>query len=180
MGATGKRLTNLKSPRAIVSLPVYNLSLGWYSREKCSNIRNSGAATTADVHELTFSICNRLRFCFESFPHPNHTGKLLKEGAGSQEFKRLPVAPVQFVHPKQVHPPLNIRLSSKKTTDVDVLATTVLLFEADAYEPNASGGSEWFVARHLGSGALYFCDGHSKRMKRDPAVLTDMFRLHPQ
>lgn len=38
----------------------------------------------------------------------------------------------------------------------------VMLFEADAYLPNASGGAEWFVMRHDGFGTIGFVDGHAK------------------
>ena len=43
----------------------------------------------------------------------------------------------------------------------------VLVFEADARLPNASGGPEWLVLRHEGRTNICFADGHARSLKKD-------------
>ena len=43
----------------------------------------------------------------------------------------------------------------------------VLLFEADARLPNASGGPEWLVFRHQGKTNIGFADGHVRSLKQE-------------
>ena len=70
---------------------------------------------------------------------------------------------------------MNGQLSAKKTSDIVEVASTVLLFEADAYGPNASGCTEWFVERHGSQGAVVFCDIHSRLISRKQIVDQDLF-----
>ncbi len=61
---------------------------------------------------------------------------------------------------------MNSPLSGKAFDAIDQPADLVLLFEADASLPNASGGREWLVFRHpLGESkvaTIGFADGHAK------------------
>jgi|GEM_PF-2474105 len=41
-------------------------------------------------------------------------------------------------------------------------ADLITVFEADAYEPNAEGGLDWFAPRHNGKGSTGFADGHAR------------------
>ena len=50
---------------------------------------------------------------------------------------------------------------------------SVLLFEAAAQLPNASGGLEWFDTRHNAFGMIGFVDGHVKAIKRERAATLD-------
>lgn len=53
---------------------------------------------------------------------------------------------------------MNSGVSSKKLGDFDDPSNTVLFFEADAWGPNAIGGSEWLSPRH-GAAFVVFADG---------------------
>lgn len=59
---------------------------------------------------------------------------------------------------------MNDAVSSFSTEKLSSPDQTVLLFEADAYLVNASGGREWFVRRHDDTGSVAFTDGHAKRI----------------
>lgn len=59
---------------------------------------------------------------------------------------------------------MNDAVSSFSTEKLSSPDQTVLLFEADAYLTNASGGREWFVRRHNDTGSVAYTDGHVKRI----------------
>lgn len=73
----------------------------------------------------------------------------------------------ESMHCRNATAPINYAMNSSLSlfalNKLDEPADTVLLFEADAYLQNASGGAEWFVRRHNGAGSLAFADGHAKR-----------------
>ncbi len=74
---------------------------------------------------------------------------------------------------------MNDQVSSKNSSEIGETYGVVLLFEAEAYEPDAAGGSEGFVERHFGTGVVCFCDGHAKSMTRMMLTQVDLFRIHP-
>ena len=57
---------------------------------------------------------------------------------------------------------MNSALSGRSLESLDQPAEHVLLFEANAALPNASGGREWLVLRHQGRATIGFVDGHAK------------------
>lgn len=65
---------------------------------------------------------------------------------------KCPLAKSQFSYA------MNSGLSSKKLGDFHDPSNTVLFFEADAWGPSASGGSEWLSPRH-GGAFVVFADG---------------------
>lgn len=69
---------------------------------------------------------------------------------GTPELK-CPLAKTPFSYA------MNSGLSSRKLGDFPDPSNTVLFFEADAWGPNASGGSEWLSPRH-GSAFVVFAD----------------------
>lgn len=59
------------------------------------------------------------------------------------------------------------KIPESKVTDP---TQTVMLFEADAYGPNAAGGREWFAPRHFGRGTVAFSDGHERQIRPGEGV----------
>ncbi len=51
-----------------------------------------------------------------------------------------------------------------KSQEVEDPAKTVAVFEAEAFGPNASGGSEWFSLRHWKTGFVATVDGSAIRV----------------
>lgn len=54
---------------------------------------------------------------------------------------------------------MNAALRGKRLTDVAGSQSFVMLFEAEAYGPNAAGGPAWFAKRHGGTGYVALADG---------------------
>lgn len=66
----------------------------------------------------------------------------------------------------------NLGLSAATLGEVDEPANTVMVFEADAWGPNAAGGKEWLAKRH-GKSSLAnvgMLDGHTTRVSSNNEV----------
>lgn len=62
---------------------------------------------------------------------------------------------------------LNVETDQPDGPDLRGPSDLVLVFEADARLPNASGGPEWLVFRHDGRTNLCFADGHARSLKKE-------------
>ena len=67
--------------------------------------------------------------------------------------------------PSPVNYAMNSALSRIEWVEIGDPPETVLVFECDAYLPNASGGKAWFCPRHYGAGSISFVDGHATMKK---------------
>lgn len=74
--------------------------------------------------------------------------------AGGEPDRKCPVATSPYSYA------MNGALDRKSITQLSDISRTVLLFEAEAWAPNPSGGKEWVSRRH-GNGSYFgFADGH--------------------
>ncbi|MCC7228941.1 MAG: hypothetical protein IT203_01005 [Fimbriimonadaceae bacterium] len=106
----------------------------------------------------------------ERFPIAGKWADLIYPYTKTQEILKCPDAKTPQSYA------MNEALSSNSMERLSSPNQTVLLFEADAYLSNASGGREWFVRRHHDTGSVAFTDGHAKRVN---AYITPSLNWRP-
>ena len=129
---------------AAVVVPVY-LSAGEARRR---------SDCMSEIKQLNMAMMMYLDGSGDRFPPARSWSDAIRK-AGGEADRKCPIAISPYNYA------MNSALDRKPIAGIYEIARTVLLFEADAWAPNPSGGKEWVSRRH-GNGSYFgYADGHA-------------------
>ncbi|MBI5708190.1 MAG: hypothetical protein HZC36_14505 [Armatimonadetes bacterium] len=112
----------------------------------------------SNVKDLSIALLNYAEDYDDRLPTASHWRTILKEYGESGGRCGFAASPYSNA--------FNSALSLAKLGDADEPANTVMVFDAEAWGPNAAGGKDWLAKRHSGRAraTVGMLDGHATRV----------------